>query len=139
MIETPVRLEQNYTKKKANISRIKYNELYKFLEQFKGSNVHCIMERPMVNSTRFNASISAVRSLESTLIIIEQLGYSFEYIDSKQWQTKMLGIGFKGPELKTASADIGKRLFPQFTKLIDKHKDADGLLIAEYYRKTNNK
>jgi len=48
----------------------------------------------------------------------------------------MLPHGVKGPaELKKASADIGKRLFPGQTEAIDKHKDADGLLMAEWARR----
>jgi len=39
------------------------------------------------------------------------------------------------PELKKASMDIGLRLFPDQANVINKHKDADGLLIAEWSRR----
>jgi len=47
----------------------------------------------------------------------------------------LLPQGIKGDELKVASKDIGCRLFPEHTELIVKHKDADGILIAEYCRR----
>ena len=138
MISTPTIIQQNYTKTKANISRIDYKELYKFLEQFKGTGTQAVLERPMVNPGRFKASISAVRALEATLIILEQLEISYSYIDSKEWQGKILPIGLKGVELKKASMDIGCRLYPQYKDAICKHKDADGLLIATYWNQTFN-
>jgi hypothetical protein len=92
----------------------------------------------MINSTRFNASLSAVRALEATLIALEQFQFRYEYIDSKEWQKLLLPKNIKGSdELKKASLDIGKRMFPD----LDIKKDADGLLIAEYMRlkyKKNN-
>ena len=58
------------------------------------------------------------------------------YVDSKDWQKVLLPKGTKGSdELKKASLDIGNRLFPQFAD--NKHKDRDGILIAEYGRRLN--
>ena len=134
--ETPIITQQNYTKKKANISRIDFNSLCELFEPFQGTNCFVLLERPMVNPMRFMASTSALRALEATLIIIEQLHLPFSYIDSKEWQKALLPQGIKGEELKKASIDIGSRLFPQFIESFKKHKDADGLLIAEYCRRT---
>jgi hypothetical protein len=131
----PVKSEQNYTKTKKNITRIDYPKLAEYFARFADhpENVHVMLERPMVNPGRFMATTSALRALEATLIILEQFKFPFEYIDSKEWQKVLLPHGLKGPdELKKASHDIGCRLFPQFTELFDKHKDADGMLIAEY-------
>jgi hypothetical protein len=90
----------------------------------------------MVNSTRFNATLSAIRALEATLIALERSQFPYEYIDSKEWQKVLLPKGLKGSdELKAASLDIGKRLFPS----LDIKKDADGLLIAEYMRRRDTK
>ena len=47
----------------------------------------------------------------------------------------LLPKGSKGIVLKNDSKDIGCRLFPQSSALIVKHKDADGILIAEYCRR----
>ncbi len=133
----PVETEQSYTKKKQNITRINHIKLYNNLYYYKEFNAMILIERPMVNPTRFKATVSALRALESTIVVIENLGLRYQYIDSKEWQKVMLPKGIKGaPELKKASLDIGCRLFPQHAELIKKHKDADGLLIAEYGRRT---
>lgn len=135
-ILTPVKKEQNYTKKKDMVSRIDVLLLNGFLGllQQRYEHLEAVLERPMINSTMFKASISAARSMEATQIILESnlIGYSF--CDSKEWQRKMLPEGVKGtPELKKASMDIGIRLYPQFADLIRKHKDADGILGARYF------
>lgn len=138
--KTPIKTEQNYTKKRGNISRVNVNELMDFfMHTTMNSEVEatmCLVERPMVNSTRFNASISAVRALEATLIALEAFAVPFQYEDSKSWQKELLPAGIKGSaELKEASKQIGIRLFPQHRELIEKHGDADGLLLAEYCRR----
>ena len=136
-VETPTKSQQNYTKKKANITRIDCGEMYKLLTPYKDTNCFILLERPLVNPARFMATTSALRALEATLIVIEYLKIPHAYIDSKEWQKVLLPQGTQGhDELKRASLDIGCRLFPQHEKLIMKHKDADGLLIAEYCRRT---
>jgi hypothetical protein len=89
----------------------------------------------MVNPQRFSATITALRAFESTLILLEFLKFPHAFIDSKEWQKKLLPKGVKGTEnLKKESMELGCKLFPQHQELIRKHKDADGLLIAEYCR-----
>lgn len=139
LIKTPVKKEQNYTKKKGNISRIIASDLFIFLsdnlpKELDGQAI-CLIERPMVNPKRWAATTSALRSLEATLIIVELLEIPYIYVDSKEWQRELLPKGCKGDDLKTASKDIGCRLFPQHKELIIKHKDADGILMAEYARR----
>lgn len=139
-VKTPVRKEQNYTKKKGNISRVDFDETMDLISQisrgFEPNHIFALIERPMVNPTRFKATISAIRALEATLNVLETLGIPHAYIDSKEWQKELLPSGTKGaPELKKASLDIGIRLFPQHKELIEKHKDADGMLICEYARR----
>ncbi len=132
---TPIKKEQSYTKKKQQISRIDVPNLMDLLMQFEGENVKVAVERPMINPERFKASMSAMRALEATIIVIEHLSFSYEYIDSKEWQKKLLPAGVTGDDLKKASKDIAQRLFP---KVADKFKkDADGILIAEYLRQKN--
>jgi len=133
--ETPVKLEQNYTKKKGNVSRVVVKKMKEILAPY--ADKHCMIhiERPMINGMRFNASVSAARCLESTLIIIQDLGMAYEYVDSREWQKELLPKGSKGEQLKTDSKNIGCRLFPEHEKLIEKHKDADGLLMAEHCRR----
>lgn len=138
---TPIKKEQSYTKKKQIISRVDHTALRKQLSDVIGDipadNVLIIMERPRINPMQFKTSISAARSLEATLCVIEDLGLPRMYCDSRDWQSKLLPHGIKGsPELKKASMDIGCRLFPSQSELITKHKDADALLIAEWARRS---
>lgn len=138
----PIKRELSYTKEAKHISRIDYKGLYdvkkKLEEDFPGvdsSDFKVGLERPMINSTRFNASLSAIRALEATLIFLEQNHWPYEYIDSKEWQKMLLPKGIKGSdELKKASLDVGKRMFPH----LNIKKDADGLLIAEHLRRKHN-
>lgn len=134
----PVFNQQSYTKTKQSISRIDFSKLLQLIEERAFSNsmelpCFAIIERPMINSTRFKASISAARALECTLNLFESLGIGYMYIDSKEWQRELLPKGLQKEDLKKASLDIGNRLFPQFKD--NKHPDRDSLLIAEYGRR----
>jgi len=136
----PTFQQQDYTKKKKNISRIHIEGLDEILHTLNSrslnTDLRIFIERPMVNPTRFVATGSALRALEATLIVLEMHHLSYRFVDSKEWQKIMLPHGIKGSDkLKKASYDIGKRLFPEYTKGIEKQKDADGLLIAEAARK----
>lgn len=132
MIITPTFSVFNYTKQVKKITRIDTVNLRSFLAG--KLSPFAIIERPMVNPTRFQATQSALRALEATLITLERLDIPYQFIDSRQWQKTMLPQGIKGSGvLKAASLDIGKRLFPQFA---DRYKgDADGILIAEWARR----
>lgn len=138
-LKTPVKKEQSYTKTKQNISRLKIMDFVAMLSRYvKGRKCIAVIERPMINPTKFKASISAARCLEATIVGLEMYDIPYQYCDSKQWQKELLPSGIKGsPELKKASADIGTRLFPEHEELIQKHGDADGLLIAEWARRMN--
>lgn len=132
--KTPVKSQLSYTKVKKNITRIDVPAVIELLETLVNpiENSFALIERPMVNPGRFQATASALRACEATLIIIEALGIPYQYVDSKEWQKVMLPSGLKGPKLKDASLQIGQRLFPS-VKI--KHTDYDGLLIAEYARR----
>ena len=136
---TPSRKEQSYTKKKQTIRRIDVNRLSEILGGWRNRRdgaVRAFVERPFVNPQGFKASVSAVRALEATLIILESLGIGYEYIDSRGWQKALLPEGIKGAaDLKRVSVDIGCRLFPEHERAIRKHGDADSLLIAEWARR----
>jgi len=136
----PVKNELNYTKSKQWINRIDMDKLIGIFSQIilnkslsDGSGMFAVIERPMVNPMRFKASVSALRALEATLLSVEQMGMKYRYIDSKEWQKELLPKGLKKEELKEASMQVGKRLFPEID--LKKFKDADGLLIAEYQRR----
>jgi len=131
----PVGKEQNYTKKKAMISRIDVFALKHILSSIDGDDIRVFIERPFVNPKGFKATASALRALEATLITVESLGLAYQYVDSKEWQRSLLPSGFKGKELKSVSKDIGIRLFPYLEDAILKQKDSDGILIAEWARR----
>ena len=69
----PTKKEQDYTKAKKIITRLDYGQFKAILEPYKGEEVIVVMERPMVNPTRFLASASALRCHEAELICIEEL------------------------------------------------------------------
>lgn len=98
------------------------------------NNVIVCRERPMINPKRWKASLSASRSDEAETIALEAAGIPFIYVDSKTWQHGTLpSSGTKGvtsSTLKAESMAEGLRLFPEFSALIKKHKDADGILGA---------
>lgn len=138
-ILTPVKKEQSYTKAKNIISRVDVVVLKELLDEtlkeanVSSSEVMVVMERPLINPSMFKTSISASRALEATLGVVEQMSLPHMYVDSKQWQRCLLPKGTEGSaELKKASKEIGDRLFPHHKTAIDKHKDADGLLIAKW-------
>lgn len=136
-IETPVFKTLGYQKSKVrHINRIDVPALTKILSQYDPRTTRVLIERPMINVTRFQASISAARSLEATLIVLESLCFGYEYVDSGHWQKVLLPAGVKGaPKLKKASKDVGLRMFPMHAEIINEHGDADALLIAEWARR----
>lgn len=138
-IKTPIKKEQSYTKKKGNISRVLFHEMRRFLmDNTEVNKRFAVLERPLINPGMFKTSMSAMRTLEAEVLILESLKIPYMYCDSKEWQKMLLPRGVKGSvELKAASKDIGCRLFPEHEILIKKHKDADGILIAEWARRSN--
>lgn len=133
LFKTPIKNQLSYTKTKQNINRIDVPELILLLQPFASPQTKLWIERPMVNPTRFKATMSAIRALEATLIALEILQMPYEYIDSKEWQKHLLPEGLKGDALKPASLDIGRRLFPSID--FKGFNDADSLLMAEYQRR----
>lgn len=131
LYKTPIKNEQSYTKAKNRINRVDVVRLKDLLSVCDKSS-RVVIERPMVNPKMFKTTLSAMRALEATLCVLEDLGLAYEYIDSKEWQKEMLPSGYKGEELKVASLDIGKRMFPHIEL---KHSDRDAILMAEFLRR----
>lgn len=100
--------------------------------------MHIVMERPMVNPGRFQATASGLRAYEATKVAI-QLAVphaSTETIDSRTWQKQLLPAGIKGAAFqKKASLQRGSELFPAFAAAFREHGDADGLMLAEWARR----
>ena len=131
---TPVKKCLNYTKAKKWITRIDYPALVELLKPYYSENIFALLERPMINPMRFSASISAIRAFESTVLFLEAFNIPYEIVDSKNWQKVLLPSGLQKEELKVASLQVGMRLFPKID--FKGFKDADGLLIAEYCKRT---
>jgi len=137
---TPTIKQRSYTKEKKFISRLdveKFKDLLKAHVQ-DPRDVLLMFERPMVNPRRFAATMSAVRCAEAALIVVEALGYTYEWIDSRKWQHALLPDGITGSSaLKAASLAFGKKTFPQLAEELK--KDADPLAIAWYLKKMEHR
>jgi hypothetical protein len=137
---TPTKKVISYTKTKIrHMTRIDVPKLHTlFIQALRSESLksedryRAFIERPMINPTRFQASLSARASLEATLIVLEDMDIPYEFIDSKVWQKAMLPKGVTGEQLKSASHDIGARMFA-----VEHTGDYDGLLIAEWARRLN--
>lgn len=150
----PVWKALDYQKTKAKyVTRVDVNKLADILNEHveKAQETIILLERPMVNPMRFEATKSALRALEATLITIEAMGIGLQYLDSKEWQSKYFPPIPKPPRrkkgepkpvkdpkakkedniLKKYSLDFGQRLYPhlEFT-----NGDADAIFIAQYCR-----
>ena len=135
-ISTPVFKSQDYTKAKKNITRLDVEEYYKILSEYSDKTKYqtlLLLERPLVNPTRFNATASALRCHEAMLVCIELLQIPYRFIDSKEWQKYLFPKGTE--DTKKMSLEIGNRYFPEFKN--EKHPDRDGLLIALYAKHHN--
>ena len=129
-----IKKELSYTKVEKHITRIDTPKLRGIISSAieQSSSPIAIIERPMVNPTRFVASCSALRALEATLVVLEEFSIPVVYCDSKEWQHKLLG---KNPlvDTKENSRNLGLELYPQFEKEISK-QDADALLILHWFK-----
>ena len=132
-VKTPIKKELNYTKSKQWLNRVDGVRLRELLSPYDNMSTFVFLERPMINHRRFKPTISACRALEATLIVLELLKLPYLYIDSKEWQKVLLPKGLKKEELKEASLQVARRLFPHIN--YKGFKDADGLLIAEWARR----
>lgn len=124
---TPTKSQQDYTKKKQNITRLDFDKFYDLLDSFPFCFVG--LERPMVNATRFKASISGVRIFEAQIIAIERLKIPYIVLDSKTWQKEFFPGKYESGKTKELSNQVGSRLFPNIQ---NPAKDYDGILIAKY-------
>jgi hypothetical protein len=100
-----------------------------------------VLERPMINADRFKQSKNAARAFEATLIVLEMLNLENNYliIDSKKWQHYFFGKNTILIDLKEASKNEGIKFLNEFNKkyknyieIIEKHGDADSLLIGKF-------
>lgn len=137
--KVPTREILKYTKAKDHMNIIILDELTKLYKQIKKENtdptIMVYVERPMINSIRFKASMSAVVSYVLTMMALEAAKLPYEWTDSKEWQKAMLPSGIQGSvELKKAAVEVSKRLFPDTKVNVN---NADPVLMAEFYRRRN--
>jgi hypothetical protein len=154
----PAFVQQDYTKAKKIINRIDTDALCSLISAYidrSDKSIRCIVERPLKNPMLFEASISAARAWEATLICLEDLQIGYQVIDSKEWQKEMLpsGIGSKkvyvkdkktgemvevkrdSSALKKASMEAAIKLVPDLRQKIEDHGDGDSLLMLEWARR----
>ncbi len=128
IIHIPIKKCLDYKKSKISyVNRVDVIKLKEFFNSLNGFK-KVLIEIPLVNPKMFSATISAVRCLEATLIVLEELNISYDFINAKLWQ-KYFNIS---KDTKKMSYDIANRMFPLCKDF--NHADRDGLLIAEYMR-----
>ncbi len=130
--KTPVKSTKNYqTGKDTYITRVdvvKLKEL--FMQFYQKGDTYALLERPLNNPMMYKASMSAMRALEATLIVLEEFLIPYEFIDSKNWQKVYLGADIKGKEnLKARSKELGQLVFPEI-----QNADFDSYFIALYLK-----
>lgn len=139
----PTREVQDYVQERRTINRLNVDMLEHIILDFipngRLEREYAVLERPMINPARFQASIHAARCFEAALLVFEELEIKYRVIDSRIWQLAILPKGTKGAALKQESFNVGLDLFPQkeIRDAIIKQSDADALLIAEYARRVN--
>lgn len=96
--------------------------------------VHAFVERPFTGGPMMvNVSVLSARAYESVLIVLEQLGIGYETVDSKVWQSAMLGNVKGSANLKVASKLRAMEMFPVHAAAVKSHKDGDSLLMGSFY------
>jgi hypothetical protein len=133
---TPVKVEQDYTIEKKNVTRLDHFEFEKILKKHINKDTVILLERPLVNPAKFQTTLYAVRVFEAQLVVLDRLGLKrgddYKIQDSRSWQKKYLNGVTGSSAKKQASFDIGLSMFPETMATIIKQGDADGLLLALY-------
>ena len=133
----PTYRTQDYNRSKVrHTTHVDYDVLKSIFETLRAQGeLRLISERPLKNPRLFTASISGARAHEVLLAATRTLGVEIEKtLDSRDWQKVMCGEFEKGGS-KPASVKAGCELFPEHADAIRKHGDADGLLMAEHFRR----
>lgn len=130
---TPTFKSLEYTKKTQFVSRVNFKELTQKITSSKIYNpkdkIIAYIERPMVNPKRFTSTKSALRALEATLITLEYLNIPYKFIDSKEWQSKLLPKGTYKEKLKLVSLEVVRQ---KFGFALNNNNISDAILIAHY-------
>ena len=136
MHNVPIKKELSFQKKAKHITRIDYPNLCELLTQLKSgeNDIHCFMERPFTcGSKMINTALISFRCFEAEIIALEECEIGYTVISSKDWQKNLLPKGLKGSkELKKASLDVAKRLYPYLAEKLNLG-NADSVLIAHNF------
>ncbi len=134
----PTKHELSFQKKAKHITRIDFPGLCELLTRIKsGANdIHCFMEKPFSGGSRMiNTSILSHRCFEAEIIALEECEIGYTVISSKIWQRNLLPKGIVGSkELKKASYDVAKRLYPYLAEKLNT-SNADSVLIAHNFKR----
>lgn len=148
----PTCKEPSYAKKRQEITRIDRKALIEKLRPYVG-RAFALIEYPMTNNRRFQASLSNHRSWEAVKIVLEDLGIGFANITPGEWQKHFLSKKLrKEADKKVAAVGKAIEIWPFLEEeIMDMGKgskkggtdkktdtrigDADGLLIALYAKK----
>jgi hypothetical protein len=144
LMKMPVRRVLNYGQSGKYINRIDVHSLKTFLVGCKmeaerdEQDIKILMERPFTGGpTMIQAMLSAARSFEATLIVVETVKIGFRVIDSREWQKVLLPKVKGTTDLKKASQQKAREMWPDL-KTNFTISDADGLMIAEYLRRSQS-
>ena len=148
LVATPVTKSLDYQSSvERHIHRVDVTKLAEIFQEHTKTNdpVLVFLERPMITAVRFSASISAARSFEATLIVLEGLQLNYKIVSSSYWQCNLtkeeLDYGTKAAKKslhkrklvkednKQVYAEIAKKLYPNWTKEIT-NVNADAVLLA---------
>jgi len=136
----PTSRTENYQKEAKSITRLNTSKLLERLQSWVLiEEAFAVIERPLVNPARFDATLSAVRCFEATLVVLEHLGIPYRFIDSREWQSALLP-GIKGPgNLKDAGMEWCRKRYPDLSYEFDEATpiknfpdDGDAVCIAHY-------
>lgn len=133
-VKTPVVKVRDYKKAASYVTRVDHVKLKEFLYSVlsRTTDVSVLLEPPMVNIFTFKATASALRALETTLVVLEQLGLSavnpgdiasgYQFVLAKDWQAEVfkdvivpMKARLKAQGDKGASNVFGTRTIPKDT------------------------
>lgn len=133
--KTPIFKGLNYTKKGQFLNRIDVPKLRELFREWTDGymDTYVVMEQPFQNGLHFKTSISAARSFEAMLITVEDFGFPYRVVTSKDWQKPMLGLpsGADSKDLKLAAVSVAKREYPG----LELYGDADSLCMAMWAKR----
>jgi len=135
--KTPTFDYTDYSKRGRVMRRIQKEELALILAPYVQTNMKVFLEYPFTGNgdSMFNRAIfSAGWSFGDTVDVMEKLKIGFEVLPAVRWQQVMLPDVKGRMQLKKASRDRAKMLFPKL--VLPAGEDGDAVLMSEYCRRS---